>query len=71
MPAATPIRIPLVPIVAIAVAVLLHVPPEVALDSAIAEPTHTFPGPDIAAMVGNGFTVTVAVTNEAQPKLLV
>ena len=42
--------------------VLLHMPPGVVELSATDEPTHTEPGPVIAA--GNGFTVTVVIARQ-------
>ena len=54
---------PVLPVVAIAVAPLLQAPPVVASLSAVVVPVHRLAVPDMA--VGKGFTVTVAVA--AQP----
>jgi hypothetical protein len=70
-PAATPVTIPLVPIVATPVALLLHTPSAVASNNAVVSPTHTVRVPVIAATVGNGLTVTAAVTVVAQPNPIV
>jgi hypothetical protein len=69
VPIATPDTIPdVVPTVATAGVLLLHVPPVVALDSVVVEPAQTFNVPVIAATVGLAFTDTTAVTVAVQPK---
>ena len=50
---------PVVPTVAIDGMLLLHTPPGLASDSAVAWPWHIVPAPVIAA--GTGYTVTTAV----------
>lgn len=63
VPAATPATIPVVaPTVAVAVLLLLHVPPVVVELNVVTAPVHTVEAPDIAA--GNGLTVTVAITRQ-------
>ena len=57
--------------VAIAVLLLLHIPPVVVLLNDIVEPTHTLPLPVIAATTGLAFTVTSLVTVVVQPLALV
>ena len=59
VPAATPVTIPDVPIVATPVLLLAHVPPLVVEDRVVVDPAHTEVVPVIAA--GSAFTVTVAV----------
>ena len=62
VPATSPERIPEVPIVATLRLLLLHVPPEVALLSAVTAPAHTLPVPEIGA--GATFTVSIAVLKQ-------
>ena len=59
---------PVVLTVAIAVAKLLHVPPEVASENAVVEPTHTVAVPAIVLTV-NAFTVSALVA-VALPQVL-
>jgi len=60
VPALRPLTIPVpAPIVALAVRVLLHVPPSGLLVSVICAPSHTVLGPLIGD--GNGFTSTTIV----------
>ena len=60
VPAVTPaVTVPPALTLAIVVALLLHVPPDVASVSALVALTHALRVPPIAA--GNGFTVTVVV----------
>ena len=68
MPVTTPEEL----IVAIAVVLLLHVPPAViSLSAVVAPPAQTFVIPVIpAGVIGNGFTVSVIIT-EALPQLLI
>ena len=67
VPAATPVTIPVVePMVAVPVALLLHVPPVVALVSVIELPAHTPKAVDVLIIaVGTGFTVTTPVVVHA------
>lgn len=66
VPVVTPDTIPVaVPIAAIAVLLLPHVPPVVASVSAAVLPVHTIAGPAIAE--GKGFTVTTAVIKQPVP----
>jgi hypothetical protein len=64
VPEATPVTIPEEPIVAIAVALLLQVPPGVALVNVMVWPWQTPTGPKMAA---SAFTVTTYVA--LQPEL--
>ena len=59
VPAATPVTMPDVPIVATPVLLLAHVPPLVVEDRVVVDPAHTEVVPVIAA--GSAFTVTIAV----------
>jgi hypothetical protein len=60
LPTATPVATPVFrPMVAIAVLLLLHVPPASASDNEVVVPTQVFSVPLIAA--GNGLMVTTAV----------
>ncbi len=59
VPAATPVTTPPVFTVAIAVALLIHVPPDTVLVRVVVDPVHTVAVPPIAA--GVAFTVTFAV----------
>ena len=62
VPTPTPVTVPSVPTVAIAVLVLLHVPPVVASVSAIVEPLHIYATPLVSTIAtGCVFTVTIAV----------
>jgi hypothetical protein len=66
-PTATPVTMPVVlPMVAVAVLLLLHVPPDVASVKVIVNPWHTDTGPTIGA--GELDTVTVVVTLQPEPK---
>ena len=57
-----PVTTPVVPTVPVAAVTLLHVPPVDVSPKAVALPAHTFKVPVIdAGVVGNGFTVTIAV----------
>ena len=59
-PAAVPVTMPVeLPIAAIDGLLLLHVPPDTGWPSVAVEPTHTVPGPVIAA--GVALTVTTRV----------
>jgi len=61
VPRATPLTTPVVlPMVAMAVVVLIHVPPATASPSVIVAPTHTADGPVMAA--GIVYTATVVLT---------
>jgi len=71
VPAATPDTIPVEPTVATDVLLLLHVPPVAVSARVIVDPTQTLDDPVIAGTVGNGLTVTAAVTIVVQPKPLV
>ncbi len=57
LPAATPETLPDVPTEATEELLLLHVPPEVALVNAVAEPTQT----EVAPLTAAGFALTVTV----------
>lgn len=65
VPGAMPVTIPVVPIVATALLLLLHEPPDNALPNVVVPPTHTFavpvivPAPVVVATVT--FIVAVAV----------
>jgi len=60
VPAATPVTIPVVePMVALAVALLAHVPPDVISVKFVVDKTHAFITPEIAE--GRGLTVTCAI----------
>ena len=61
-PAVTPVTMPDVPTVAMPVALQLHTPPVTTSLSVILPPGHTDDEPVIVPGLGNGFTVTVAVT---------
>ena len=61
VPSATPLTIPeVLPMVAMVVVVLIQVPPATASLSVIVAPTHTAPGPVMAA--GIVYTATVVLT---------
>lgn len=60
LPAETPVTIPVDPMVAIEVLVLVHVPPPVLFVSVVVDPAHTLAVPPIAA--GDEFTNTVRVS---------
>ena len=64
VPADIPVTIPVEPIVAIVVALLLHVPPPTSANGVV-YPTQTTGIPVIAR--GNGFTVTTAVAMQPVP----
>ena len=64
LPAAAPVTIPAVPIVAFAV-LLLHVPPLISSVNVVVDPTHTLFIPLAEPIVGDWFTVTT--TPAAQP----
>jgi hypothetical protein len=66
-PLDTPVTTPPADIVAAAVLLLVHTPPDVASVKVIVFPTHTPSSPPIAATAGGGFTVTLAVTDETHP----
>jgi len=67
MPDATPAEF----MATIEPSLLLQVPPVVSFDNVIAAPSHKLIVPVIAATIGNGLTVTIAVTIVVQPKTLV
>jgi hypothetical protein len=68
VPAATPVTTPVdTPTLPIAGALLIHVPPGTTSVSVTADPTHTAPGPIIAA--GNALTVTITVAAQPVPKV--
>jgi hypothetical protein len=71
VPDDTPVTVPVVPTVAVAVLVLLHTPPVVvSTNVVVAPPAHTFSVPVIeAGVVGKGFTETIADA-AALPQLL-
>ena len=60
MPAATPVTIPVVPILAFALLVL-HVPPVTVSVMVVVAPVHTVDAPEIAPAFGAGLTVIVLV----------
>lgn len=63
MPGNTPVTIPVLnPIVAMVVALLVHVPPTVALFSVVVWPTQTLVVPVITD--GNGFIVIIFVAEQ-------
>ena len=64
IPGATPVTWPelQIHVVAIAVLLLLQVPPTVTSASAIAEPAQTLDGPVIGATTGRGLTLMALVT---------
>ncbi len=70
VPAATPVTTPVLPTVAMPVALLLHVPPVVALLSVVVLPTVTVAVPVMVPADGNGLTVITLVV-VAVPQLLV
>ena len=69
-PSATPVTIPVVPMVAASVLVLLHVPPEVVLVSVIVLPAQTDEAPPIVPTPTAGLMVSACVV-EARPQPLV
>jgi hypothetical protein len=72
VPIARPFTTPVVPsIVAIAVLLLLHVPPVVAFESAVVEPIQTCVLPDIPGTTGIAYTVSGAIAVPGQPNALV
>ena len=70
VPAVTPITDPVLPTVAIVVAVLLHAPPVAASDKPVVEPTHTVAVPVMVPADGNGLTVTTSVAIAAPQPLV-
>ena len=64
LPPKMPVTIPLVPIVATAVFVLLHTPPPTASDSATDTPAQTAAGPVMLPADGNGLMVMIFVADE-------
>ena len=71
VPAVTPVTIPVVPIVATAVAELLHNPPVVASVRVVVLPTHTdFVPPIAAGAEGKAFTVAVTFSLVALSQVL-
>jgi hypothetical protein len=71
VPAATPVTKPLAFTVANPVLTLVHTPLAVASDNCVVLATQTLVVPVIAAITGNGFTVTVVATLSIQPLPLV
>ena len=71
VPAAPAVIFPAEPMVATEVLLLLHVPPVVVLFRVVVAPWQALIVPVIAATVGNGLMVTIAVTIVVQPKPLV
>ena len=69
VPAEIPVTTPALSIVATALLELLHVPPLVALDNVVVDPSHTDVVPVIDPRTGRAFTVTVVVTVEVQVPL--
>ena len=68
MPAATPVTTPVLLTEAIPAALVLHVPPVVALLSVIEAPAHTAEGPVMVPAEAVRFTVTANVaTSVPQP----
>ena len=59
MPAAIPLTVPVEPIVATEVLLLLHVPPDVVFDKVIVDPAQTEDEPTIVPALGSGRTVNV------------
>ena len=70
VPAAMPVTIPDVPIVAVAVVTELHTPPPAALLKVVVLVGHTVNMPVIVPALGDGLTVTTLVA-AAVPQLLV
>jgi hypothetical protein len=70
VPASTPDTMPLVPIVATDVLLLVHVPPVTVFDNVIVVLTATVFGPVMDPALGSGLTVTILVAT-ALPQLLV
>ena len=64
VPAATPVTIPVDPIVALLTSLLLHVPPAVTSVNEVVDPTQTAFVPEIAA--GNGLIVTDTLPSAPQ-----
>ena len=71
LPAATPVTIPVTPIVATPSVLLLHTPAAVALNKDVVSPAQTEGVPVIAATEGKGLTVTDTVTVVLHPEILV
>ena len=61
VPVATPVTLPLASTLAVAVLLLLQVPPAAPSLSAMAEPIHTADGPLMVPAAGAAFTVRAAV----------
>jgi hypothetical protein len=70
VPAATAETFPVLFIVAIPVAVLLHVPPVAELESAVDDPVQTVVVPVIVPASGLGFTVMICVALAVHPLLV-
>ena len=66
-PAAIPITIPLLLIVAMFTSLLLQVPPAVVFTRVVTLPTHTLGLPVIAVTVGSDFMVALVATLFTQP----
>jgi hypothetical protein len=68
VPVAIPVADPLrLPIVAMAVLMLVQVPPLILSIKIIVEPVHTLPGPDI--IEGKGLMVTTFVAMQPVPRV--
>ena len=65
-PAATPVAIPDVPIVATPVLLLAHVPPLVVDERAVVDPTHK----EVVPVIGAGIALTVIEVVLAQPAIV-
>lgn len=66
VPAISPLTMPVVdPMVATAVLLLVHVPPDTVLPSVVVKPIHTLVAP--VMVVGVGCTVTILVTKQLGP----
>lgn len=70
MPPLTPVTVPLVPTVAIAVLALLHTPPGVASDNAIVDDAQTVDGPVIVPALRKA-PIVITLVATAVPQLLV
>jgi hypothetical protein len=70
VPALVPVTTPVLPTLAIAVLLLVHVPPAEVLFSVIVEPAHTVVSPEIIPANGSGLTVTTCKA-VAEAQLLV
>jgi hypothetical protein len=71
VPAATPVTTPEADTVAREVLLEDHVPPEVASERAVVDPTHTVLVPVMPATVGRAFTVTGTLELDVQLEALV